>query len=261
MHPGTRPPRLQQFPPSSRDKTTDSDKITARLRSALPTRGKPSKQDPAPRINEKVSISITSWSMEQTLVIHANYGNYHQYQKLPDTSICSTWKILCGQGDTCVKDFVSLPSISTLCSSVRAADPTRRPNFPKSQASDHTGKLEHACKAVLQYLGSEIRHAQDTRDRLSHSQQALSNSGQTSWTHTTPVAKPLHTLQTQPSLRAAVLPQVFSRPGPHRHHRHKTLNTEHMRLTAQRIPLAGKCGNRVLGPDMLCPRAHRLAGV
>lgn len=26
-------------------------------------------------------------------------------------------------------------------------------------------------------------------------------------------------------------------------------------------PLAGKCGNWVLGPDMLCPRALRLAGV
>lgn len=69
-----------------------------------------------------------------------------------------------------MKDFVSLPSISTLCSSVRAADPTQRPNFPKSQASDRTDKLERACKAVLQYLGSEIRHAQDTWDRLSHSQ-------------------------------------------------------------------------------------------
>lgn len=107
--------------------------------------------------------------MEQTLLIHTNNGNYPQYQKLPDTSTCSTWKILCGQGVTHVKDFASLPSISTPGSSVRAADPTQRPNFPKSQASDRMGKLKPACKAVLQCLGSEIRHAQDTRDRLSQS--------------------------------------------------------------------------------------------
>lgn len=158
-----------QFPPHPHDETTDSDKPTTRQRWALPTHGKWSKQAPAPQINEKVSISITLWSTEQTLVIRANHGNYHQYQNLPDTSICFTWKILCGQGDMHVKDFASLPSISTPCSSARAADPTQRPNFPKSQASDPMGKLNPACKSILQYSGSAIRHAQDTWDRLSQS--------------------------------------------------------------------------------------------
>lgn len=185
---------------------------------ALPTHGKSSKQGPAPWINEKVSLSITLWSTEQTLIIHTNHGDYHQYQKLPDTSICSTWKILCGQGDTHIKDVTSLPSISTPCSSAKAADPAQRPNFPKAQASDPMGKLNPACKSTLQYWGSEVRHAQDTWDRLSHSQQVLSNSGQTSWAQTIPKAK---LLPAQPSLRAAVLLQSQALRLP-RHWTHET---------------------------------------
>lgn len=123
------------FHPFLMTKQPTQKKTLQDWRWALPTHGKSSKQGPAPWINEKVSVSITLWSTEQTLIIHTNHGDYHQYQKLPDTSICSTWKILCGQGDTHVKDVTSLPSISTPCSSARAADPAQRPNFPKARAS------------------------------------------------------------------------------------------------------------------------------
>lgn len=233
------------FHPFLMTKQPTQKKTLQDWRWALPTHGKSSKQGPAPWINEKVSVSITLWSTEQTLIIHTNHGDYHQYQKLPDTSICSTWKILCGQGDTHVKDVTSLPSISTPCSSARAADPAQRPNFPKARAS----WILHAnppCSTGAVKSGMLRTHGTDS---LTASRCSATVDKQ---------AGPRQSLRQNCCRHNPAWGQLsYCRAGPS-----GFPGTEHMRLLALHIaPLAGKCGTRVLGPDMLCPGALRLAGV
>lgn len=86
------------------------------------------------------------------------------------------------------------------------------------------GKLKPVHKAVLQYLGSEIRHAQGTSDRFSHHQWTPSSTGHhkhRSWTWATPVAELLHMLY-DPAWRQLSYPTCDANLSPT-----GTTNTRH----------------------------------
>lgn len=89
----------------------------------------------------------------------------HEAWKLPSAAkprryICSYLEnFVWAKNNRCGKGFASLSSTSIPDITVRVADATQMSHFLNFQGNNRMGNLQPVRKAVLQYLGNEIRHA------------------------------------------------------------------------------------------------------
>lgn len=164
----------------------------------------------------------SSYTLITEIIINTKNSQIHPF---------STWKILCGQGDMHLRDFASLSSIPTLCSSVRAAHPTLISIRPRQVIIWASWNLHAKLSCSTWAVRSGMLRTRGT-DSLTVNRHSAKVDKQ---------ARPRHPLRqncSQPE-GSCLTSGVIQTWDPQAS---EAQRTEHMRHAQHIAPLAGKCG-------------------